>query len=342
MALDLKEKIRPCIIDDGLDISRIEDSGFPPEVLEVAFQKLFDSPEHVHSALFAIRGELFAELYNEPWGPNTIHPLLSVSKTITALLLGAAIDRGVIESEKARVFDFFPEHTPNNDFKASITLENILTHTSGLEWHEIGIDYANPENSHFAMENSDDWPAFVLSRPLAHPPGEVFEYNTGAFHLFSVILERAFGSPMDKLAEQVLFQPLGIRESSWTRDPAGRPCSAGSGGGLSLTPRSLMKLGQTILAGGEFHGNRIVSKEWLSLSMRQIVTAPNGLGYGLGWWHSRIAGWECFTARGYAGQALAIVPALDFAAVFTGFDLAGTKFYDYTLYELLSSIRVKY
>ncbi len=339
--MSFEELFKPREIEDGLAVCMPEDSVFTADALVNALSRLSQMQDLVHSALFACERGLFAELYNEPWGPRVPHPIFSVTKSITSMLLGAAIEKGYIGNEDAAVVDFFPEMRGfiDDERKLGITIKHLATHTSGLDWHELGIPYDDLANSHFAMEQTDDWPAFVLSRPMAHPPGEVFEYNTGAFHLLSIVFERATGSPLDDFAEAVLLKPLGISEFSWSRDPSGRPCAAGSGGGLTITPRSLLKIGLMILAGGEYRENRIVSGDWLERSMAKVVDTPKGLGYGLGWWSSTVAGFKCITARGYAGQALSIVPEIGIAAVFSGFDLEAAKFYDYTLFELLRTLK---
>jgi len=318
---------------DGISVGAPDDCGFDERLLSRLFKDIVAESELIHGAVFARHGKLFAEAYSGEFGADVLHPLLSVCKSIASLLLGIAIQQGQIESEDTHLLDFFPEIDEPD--KREIRLSHVLTHTSGIDWCELGIPYDEPANSHSAMENSPDWMRFVLTRPMAHAPGDVFVYNTGAYHLLSSVLQRATDIPADIFAEKFLFNPLGIEKLSWTRDAMGFPCIAGSAGGLSLAPRSLLKIGLMILDGGFYDDKEIVDNGWLERSMSPVVLAERGLKYGYGWWSWQIRGIQCFSARGYGGQALVIVPELDFAAVFTGLDLAKTKLWEKIFHRLL-------
>ncbi|MCK5832587.1 serine hydrolase [bacterium] len=335
--MEILEKIKPRNLDDGLETSNPQDSCFAPDVLCDIFEEIIRSPKQIHGAVLGCKGKIFAEAYSSSHNELVLHPMMSVTKSITSLLLGIAIDKGYIESENIRLIEYFPEFNGHFDdkLKREIRLKHILTHTSGFFWRELGIDYESNENSHFLMENSPDWFEFILSRPMEHIPGEIFEYNTGAYHLFSAILKRATGLSADKFAYQNLLEPLMIEGFTWSRDNLEYPCVAGSRSGVSLTPRSLLKIGFTILNSGLYKNRRIVSADWLNRTLSPVLKAPQGNYYGYGWWLGKLRTLNCYSAKGYAGQTLTLIPKLDLAAVFTGYDLELNKSYEHILVRLV-------
>ena len=293
----------------------------------------------LHGVVVVRGGKLVAEYYPVEYGPRIEHPQFSVSKSITSILVGIAIDLGHI-SEDARLLDFFPEYREKiaDAAKNEIALKHILTHTSGLRWHELNIPYDSDANSHFDLERSSDWMGFVLSRPMEHKIGKIFEYNTGAFHLFSAIIERTSGIKFEDFAFKYLFEPLGIDRPKWAHDPNGFACAGGSDGGVFLSPRDVAQIGQMVMSGGEWDDRRIVDADWIARSTTRHIETEHGAGYGYGWWIWRMGVVDFIAAKGYAGQALIIVPKLDLIIVFTGDDLAKAKKYNGVLDRIVRSI----
>jgi CubicO group peptidase (beta-lactamase class C family) len=136
---------------------------------------------------------------------GTKHDIRSISKSVTSLLVGIALDRGHITDLDAPVFSFFPEYgelrTPEKD---RITLRHLLTMSSGLAWDET--------NTYWQMSIAPRSDHFVLAQPLAAPPGEVFNYNTGTTNLLGVVLRKVSGKRLDDFAKEALFDPLGIED----------------------------------------------------------------------------------------------------------------------------------
>ncbi len=330
-----KLKITPGEIDGNL-----QEAGFDETLLIKAFRRINFVRRKVHSVLVFRRKKLVAEWNTPGYGVDVAYPLFSIAKSITSILVGIAIEMGYIEDERSAVLDFFPEFRSSIDdaAKFDITIKHILTQTSGIRWRELDIAYKSSANMHYGMEHSSDWMEFVLSQPMEHCPGEVFEYNTGAFHLFSAIIERASGMKFEDFADKHLFTPLGIEEIEWKRDPCGFACAAGSVGGVSLTPMDLAKIGWMVIDGGEFNGRRIVDTDWLDRSTVGLVDTLHGAHYGYGWWVWHADGIKIFAAKGYAGQALMIVPELDLFVVFTGNNIAKKKRYDAVFKKILSAI----
>jgi len=251
-----------------------------------------------------------------PHDANTLHNMESITKSVVALLVGIAFDRGWLKNLDARIFSFLPEyrdlHTPDND---RVTLRHLLSMTSGLDWPERAISSNNPENIVRRGYASPDPYRFVLERFVEAPPGTAWNYNGGGVWLLGLILRKVAEQPLDQFANEALFKPLGIEEWEWAPFPNGDP---GTSGSLHLRPRDLAKLGQLVLDGGVWQGRRIVSADWINqMTARQ---SPQGFSfgswrsYGYLWWQGRSSienreiDWVGAVGRG--GQRLYVVPTL--------------------------------
>lgn len=204
-----------------------------------------------------------------------------------------------------------------------MTLQDLLTMTSGIQWDETTVDYTNPANSCARMEASKDWVQFVLDQPMAAEPGKTFVYSSGVTELFSEILRKATGKHADTYAAEQLFAPLGISRFYWKKTPTGHPDMEG---GLYLTPRDLAKLGDLYAKDGVWEGKRILPEGWVAASTRRH-SDPTGedasMKYGYQWWVLPPKGnlEAAYAAIGYGGQLLVVVPSLDLIAVFTGWNI---------------------
>ena len=285
---------------------------------------------NVHAVLVVRHGTLVFEHYfsgsDEAWGrpigniafgPEVRHDERSATKSIIALLLGIAIDRGVIKGIDESVLSFFPEyadlHTPEKD---RITLRHLVTMSIGLEWHELDIPYTNAANSENRMDSAPDPYRFVLEQPVVAPPGDVWEYNSGATELVAAVLKKAAGKQADDFARELLFEPLGITDVEWPRNAQGNVIAAGA---LRLRPRDLAKIGQLVLQRGNWRGTQVVSASWIDAATTPQI---NGFGtdfYGYFFWLGRSLvdrheiQWAA--AVGLGAQRVFIVPELDLIVV---------------------------
>jgi len=278
--------------------------------------------------------EHYAAGHDERWGtpvgrvefgPDVKHDLRSVTKSVTSLLVGIAIDRGLIRGVDEPVFGFFPEYadlrTPE---KERIRLRHLLTMSSGLAWDEAAsyMDSAtgapNPANSMTSMESARDHYRYVLEQPVVAPPGQTYNYSGGSTELLAAVLRKTTGQSLDEFARVALFEPLGITDIEWARYPNGDPAAAF---GLRLRPRDIAKLGQLVLARGVWQGRQIVSASWLDESTSPHIKGQPPFLYGYQWWlgRSSIEGREIrwVAGFGYGGQRLTVVPALDLVVVVT-------------------------
>jgi CubicO group peptidase (beta-lactamase class C family) len=161
---------------------------------------------------------------------------------------------------------------------------------------------------------------YLLELPLAEKPGDVWNYNSGETGLLAAVLHKASGKRLDALAQEVLFDPLGIGDVEWAaRYANGDPIA---GWGLRMRPRDIAKVGQLVLDHGRWQGKQIVPEAWIAQSAApQIDTGRGSLFYGYLWWLGRslverrevdwIAGF------GLGGQRLYIVPERDLVVVVT-------------------------
>lgn len=272
--------------------------------------------------------------YDHPdWHPyyqgTELHSLQSVTKSVTSVALGIAIDKGLISGVEAPAMSFFEAYAPDlsDARKGEMRLEDLLTMRSGIEWNE-NTPYTDPENSCILMEASDEWVPFVLGHPMDADPGTVWEYNSGASVLLGKIVQVATGQRIDAWAKEQLFDPIGIEDFYWKITPSGE---VDTEGGLYLSAQDLARVGYLFLRNGVWDERRIVSEEWVRASTSPVVTdilPENGRadsGYGYQWWVPDHDGENTlvFAGNGYGGQFLLVAPDHDIVAVFNGWNIHG-------------------
>jgi CubicO group peptidase (beta-lactamase class C family) len=237
------------------------------------------------------------------------HTMQSVSKTVTSAIIGIAITRGDFKAPLSKpVLAYFDEAKVKNvdARKRQMTLQNILTMTTGLDWNE-DTAYDDPANPSDLMEATEDWVQFVIDRPMKDEPGKVFAYSSGATELLAYIFKRETGVDIEQYAHRYLFTPLGIVKYHWKRTPLGL---VDTEGGLYLRSADLAKIGLLYLNDGMWKGQRLISSEWVKESLTPRIDAGEGFLYGYQWWllphgdPSRLA----FAARGMGGQRLLVFP----------------------------------
>ena len=277
-----------------------------------------------------IRGPLNARLtgpynYFDPnWHPyyhgTDLHSMQSVSKTVTSVIYGIAITRGDFKSGlDTPVLKYFGLAKVKNvdDRKRRMTLEDVLTMTTGLEWKEEGVSYDDPRSDSSLMEATDDWVQYVIDKPMAAEPGKVFNYSSGATELLAYIFQKETGQDIDDYGQKYLFAPLGIKHH-WKRTYME---VVDTEGGLYLNGDDLAKIGYLYLHDGTWDGKQIVSKEWVKDSLAPHVDASEEFKYGFKWWLYPLSGGYAWMARGLGGQRLMVFPEMKLIAVFTGWEI---------------------
>ena len=254
---------------------------------------------------------------------NTEHYLASVSKSVTSLLVGIAIDEGLINSADDYISEYFQSVYPNIfiDGKEKIKLRHLLTMSSGLPWDESS-PYNSSQNDVRKLFIANDPISFVLSRPLEAEPGTLFKYNSGGTNVAADMIRLTFGSTVRTFARLKLFEPLGIKQYRW-ESISGVYLFAS--GGLFLKPRDLAKIGQLMLNKGKWNGNQIVSEAWVNSSVENRIDPQWGgfaNGYGYQWWLDdyNVSGKEyhCYFAAGWGEQMMYIFPSENMIVIFLG------------------------
>ena len=265
---------------------------------------------------------------HHPWYMGQdLHTLQSVTKSVTSALIGIAIRDGAIDSTDALMLSFFPEYDVSDADPrlATVTLEDVLTMRTGIEWHEQDRPIG-PTNTTIQLEESDDWFRFTLDQPMDAEPGARWVYNSGGSHLLSGIVKSATGKYVTEYAEAELFGPLGIEVYHWKLTPRGYPDTEG---GLYLEAEDLAKIGYLYLNDGVWDGARILPEGWVGVSTSRIVDdiAPvnpnNNTGYGYQWWRIDPDGIEVWAGFGYGGQTLLVIPEYDIIGVANSWNVFG-------------------
>jgi len=283
-----------------------------------------------------VRGALNPHEYTGPynyydpwWHPfyrrGDLHSLQSVTKTITSMVIRAAVTRGDFPKLDTPVLSFFDTATVANvdARKRTMTVRHLLTMTSGLDWNE-SLPYTDPKNTATALEESADWTKFTIDRPMAVDPGTIFNYNSGASALLAYVFVRATGRDIEEYAAQYLFAPLGIQRWFWKRSPTGLPDTEG---GLYLESRDLAKLWYLVLKDGMWDGRRVLSHDWVHASVTPAIAtgpAPSSPRYGLSWWlypFGRDSAQYYWAGSGFGGQFPIVLPDEDIVLVFNGWNI---------------------
>jgi CubicO group peptidase (beta-lactamase class C family) len=263
----------------------------------------------IQSMVLGRHGVIAAEEFYNGGGPEVLHDVRSVTKSVIGLLVGIAIGEGLIGDIDQTIDQLLPGGVPDtlDEVKKQITIENLLTMSCGLEWHEL--DGGNSYNEWLYSGNPV---AYVLSQNLIHQPGHGFNYNTGSMHLLSHILTWTSDMSTLEFARRKLFEPMGIDTSDWTVVSDG---VNNGGAGLKISPHAMFALGTMMLNHGEWNGVQVVPRAWVdSSTVVQNLTndaVPYGPQYGYLWWIGQAHGHPLFFGMGWGGQFVVCVPDLD-------------------------------
>ncbi len=268
-------------------------------------------------AIVVVRdGELIAERYEEGFDSSTRQLGWSMTKSVTSLMVGRLVQQDLVSLDDDRLR---PEW---DDARAEITIEHLLTMTSGLGWDEtyaLGTPvtemlYANP-----------DMASYVAGRSLQHQPGSFLQYSTGNTNLLCEVVGRRTGRNPALLPAQLIFEPLGLSSAVLEPDGAGNPVC---GAYMWATPRDWAAVGQFALQEGVWDGTELLPKDWMGWSTVAVTAEGEQEGYAAGWWANRTSDGtilfpempaDTYFAHGKFGQWLVVVPSADLVVVRLGF-----------------------
>ena len=291
-----------------------EAQGMDSKVLAEAFDEIRRRQISIHSLTIVRNGYLVLDAYFWPFQDNLLHDTASVTKSVTSTLVGVAIGQHVLSSVTQPVTAVLgaPSIANLDSRKKHLTVEHLLTMTSGLDCH-----HEQGEITLTQMRGSPDWTGFMLDLPMVSEPGGVYEYCSGGMHLLSGIITKATGLSALDFARRALFAPLGIEEVAWPSDAQG---ISHGWGDLHLQPRDMAKIGYLWLRGGQWENRQLVPADWMRAAV-QVHAHPGsspGPGYGYGLWIYPDRSPPIFEGLGRGGQRISVVPAKNLVVVFTG------------------------
>ena len=250
-----------------------------------------------------------------------VHSLQSITKSVAATAIGVALQRGDIESMNALLLSFFDDYDVSkvDERLHKATLADLLTHRSGIEWHEQDRPL-DDSNTTIQLEKSQDWIQFTLNQPMDADPGIKWAYNSGGSHLISGVIKEATGDFIDVYAEKHLFGPLGIDDYHWKKTPKGYPDTEG---GLYLEAEQLAKVGLLYLKNGRWEDGQLLPAGWVSdaISVKAPSINPQGWGYGYQWWRVDQGSIEVWAGLGFGGQYMFVLPQYDMIGVVNSWNL---------------------
>jgi CubicO group peptidase (beta-lactamase class C family) len=281
--------------------------------------------QNIHGILIVKDGRLVFEEYFYHYYRENRHNLASMTKSITSLLVGIAIEQGYIVGVDEKILPYFSEYLPlqqPDERKNNITIEDLLTMRHGLDcddWNPASITYYEKD---FPYDQPDSIEA-TLNLPMLSLPGSQYSYCSASTIVLGAIVAKATGKSIPEYSTKYLFDPLGIKLAGWMSVPGG---ARDTGGGMVMRHRDMARLGQLVLQNGNWNGVQIISEDWLQRSTQEHVpldfNATWGKGYGYLWWLNDvpIAGTNIhsISASGAGGQVITIFPELNMVIVITG------------------------
>jgi CubicO group peptidase (beta-lactamase class C family) len=319
----------------SFELASPESMGFAPDLSE-RFAKLQAARRlpNVHGVVALRKGHIIFERYlagtDDIWGSptgmiefkaDTLHDMRDVTKSIVGLLYGIALGQRRVPAPDQPLIAQFPEYPDlaKDPGKARLTIAHALIMTLALEWNE---EAAWEHSDEAAIERAPDRYRFILERPMLGAPGKGFICCGAATALLGRLIERGTGVDLHSFAKTALFEPLGIGATDWSKDEDG---IASAAKGLRLAPRDLARIGQMIVAGGQWDGQTVVPADWLEASFRPAAMVDFARRHGYQWNLGEIAlsgttgvyGAKWVGAFGLGGQRLYVFPELDFVLAVT-------------------------
>jgi CubicO group peptidase (beta-lactamase class C family) len=288
--------------------------GADAAAAEALAAQLRDQLPQVRSLMVDRAGRTLVEFHRSGLAADDPHYVRSITKSVTATLVGIALGQGLLPSLDLPVHALLPElvEEQGTDPQAgAVTLSQLMTMTAGFRWDDRAF-----HRLRWLMQ--PDQVRAAVHRPVVRSHGALFNYDTPSTHLLSAVLAQHTGGSTARFAQRALFDPLGIASPRWDSDTQG---NVAGGHGLYLKTADLVKLGRLYLQRGRWNGQQLVPESFIDLSTtRRVSTGRSGpdAGYGYLWWVRQTpTGRHAFAALGYGGQILYVVPSLDLVVALT-------------------------
>jgi len=252
-----------------------EKQGMNSLILANAIKHFKQDSINIHSLLIIKNNQVVLDVCFDPFRNTYVHDLASVTKSITSLLTGIAIDNKFIKNENEPVFQYFPEYKTENEILKKVTIRDLLNMTSGL-----ACSSNQGEKELNQMIKTQDWVKFMFSLPFDTVPGQKFSYCSGNFYLLAEILHRTTKMTCYDFANKYLFKPMDFGKSYWPKNDKGVNIGWGD---LHISIYDMAKIGCLLLNNGNWNGKQIVSKQWID-KIKPLYKVKKTESYGYGWW----------------------------------------------------------
>ena len=287
-------------LSQGLPIAAFSPGGEKEKALED-----FMREQKVAGFLILLDGKIRLERYALGHSESNRWSSLSVAKSVTSTLVGAAIKDGYIKSVEDYITDYIPDL--KGSAYDSVKIRHLLTMTTGIRWNE---NYTDPDADIARFSTDSIEPgmnatvSYMRRLPAEAEPGKKFKYSTGETHLLGVLVSSATHQTLSHYLSSKIWIPYGMEQNAtWTLDRTGQELA---GCCLQMPLRDFARFGQFVLEEGRINGESIVPKDWFKTATRIQVPLWPGGGYGYGWW---IFNGNSFEALGIHGQMIHIDPA---------------------------------
>jgi CubicO group peptidase (beta-lactamase class C family) len=311
--------IPPADRGDGWPVGSLDDVGISREKISEFIETLVSAPVDslgalkVHGLLIARHGRLVLEEYFYGEHGDKPHETRSASKTVLTVLVGAAMQAGMRVGPETPVYAVMRPGAQNLDpRKRALTLDHLLTMSSGLDCDDNGEERPGNESNLIDQDENPDWYGMILDLDMVRDPGAQAVYCSINPHLAGGVLARATGRSLPDLMYELVAEPLGMRDYHIPLTPLG---DGYFGGGWKFRPRDFMKLGQLYLNGGTWQGRRVLSEEWIRRSTADRYPMGSSAQYGYLWWLREYPYGDgtvrAYYATGNGGQIVVVIPDLD-------------------------------
>lgn len=313
--------------DDGWSVGTLDEVGIALEPIRRLIETEIDPAAtdiqdvYIHAMLIARHGKLVLEEYFHGYHRDKPHDTRSASKSLTATLVGAAIEAGEPIATSSPVYKtIYGEDLPDkiDPRKTRMTVEHLLTMSSGYDCDDRDTSTPGAEDRMQDQDENTDWYDYTLALPMVREPGETAVYCSINPNLIGNVLIQATGQSLPLLFQRLIAEPLQIERYYLNLQPTGEPYG---GGGIRWLPRDFIKLGQLHLDGGTWNGKRILSEQWAERATSPLYELRER-GYGYLWWIVELPYKDrtvrAFFAGGNGGQVVIGVPELDLVVTFFG------------------------
>lgn len=258
---------------------------------------------NVHSIIILCNGEVISECSVDGYDTKAWQVSHSMAKTVVGIIIGSLVDEGLVSVE-TKLIDIFPEIGYRDKRFSLITIEHLLTMTSGVDFAEAG------------SVTETQWTKTFFNSAVRFLPGTRFSYNSMNSYILARVAERITGESFERVAERKFFAPMAIKNYLWEKSPEG--CEKG-GWGLYMSPQSWAKVGCMMLWGGVYGGKRLLSEDWARSSCTTKAITPDmygGFNYAYQIWTARDS--DQFLFNGMLGQNVWVCPQNNIVVVMTG------------------------